>query len=86
MQDKRTNVLIFFSLKLFFLCRNVTEVKQSGPYKTILNRKFPAALQQVELPSALAQVGALLRISSLNCWIIALLETNLLFSVFFCEL
>ena len=47
-------------------------------YKTILNRKFSAALQQVELPTPLPQVGALSMISSLNCWIFALLETNLL--------
>ena len=53
-------------------------MKQSGPYKTVLNRKFSAALQQVELLSALAQVVALSMINFLYCWIIALLETNLL--------
>ena len=71
----------FCSLNLlsFFFWINVTKIKQSGPYKILINKKFSPALQQVELPSALAQVGALSMISFLDCWIFALPETNFYF-------
>ena len=41
-------------------------------------RKLSAALQQTKLLSVLAQIGALSMIRFLYCWIIGLLETNLI--------
>ena len=78
-----------FDLKIFFSQPlrggqtvhfvNCKRIAQQAKIAIVLNRKFSAALQQVELPSALAQVGTLSMISSLYCWINACLETNLLF-------
>ena len=65
----------FFSLNLIFLWIKVIKIKQSGPYKIVLNRKFSTALQEVELPPPPAQDGAILMIPFLYCSIIALLET-----------